>query len=94
MFNFQVRQFRRQDGMWGSLERKTGNWNGMISNLLNGDADFTSIGLVVCCQRTDAVDFTWALSHASAGFVIKSEFFNRQRECHFFSHIHPTCSLN
>ena len=72
MLNFQVRQFKRQDGGWGSLDSDTGQWNGMVSNLVNGEADLTSAALVICCGRTDAVDFIWTLSEGTSGFVIKS----------------------
>ena len=67
MLNFQVRQFKRQDGGWGSVDSDTGQWNGMVSNLVNGEA-----ALVICCGRTDAVDFIWTLSEGTSGFVIKS----------------------
>ena len=50
---------------------ETGQWNGMISNLVNGDADFITAPLTKCCKRTDAVDFLWSFSTQSLGFVIK-----------------------
>ena len=72
MLNFQVRQFKRQDGGWGSVDSDTGQWNGMVSNLVNGEADLISAALVICCGRPDAVDFIWTLSEGTSGFVIKS----------------------
>ena len=73
MLNFQVRQFKRQDRGWGSLDSDTGQWNGMVSNLVNGEADLISVAFVICCGRTDAVDFIWTLSEGTLGFVIKSK---------------------
>ena len=73
MLNFQVRQFKRQDRGWGSLDSDTGQWNGMVSNLVNGEADLISVAFVICCGRTDAVEFIWTLSEGTSGFVIKSK---------------------
>ena len=73
ILNFKVRQFRRSDNAWGSLDKETGDWNGMISNLINGEADFTTATLDACCRRTEVMDFLWALSQFSYGFAIKSK---------------------
>ena len=73
LLNFQLRQFRRQDGEWGSRNSNTGQWSGMVSNLVNGEADLISVAFVMCCGRTDAVDFIWTLSEGTSGFVIKSK---------------------
>ena len=73
MLNFQLRQFRRQDGGWGSQNSDTGQWSGMVSNLVNGEADLISTAFVICCGRTNAVDFIWTLSEGTSGFVIKSK---------------------
>ena len=53
---------------------ETGQWNGMISNLVNGDADLITAPLTKCCERTEAVDFLWSFSTQSLGFVIKSKY--------------------
>ena len=74
MLNFQVRQFKRQDRGWGSLDSDTGQWNGMVSNLVNGEADLISVALSLApAGRTDAMDFIWTLSEGTSGFVIKSK---------------------
>ena len=39
--NFKLRQFLRFDGAWGSFDEKSGKWEGMISNMVNGEADLT-----------------------------------------------------
>ena len=74
MLNFQVRQFRRQDGGWGSRNSVTGQWSGMVSNLVNGEADLISVALSLApAGRTDAMDFIWTLSEGTSGFAIKSK---------------------
>ena len=74
--NFKIRQFKRIDGEWGTLNKETGEWNGMISNLKNGEADITTGSLAICCKRTDVVDFLWPLATISLGFAIKSRYSN------------------
>ena len=73
--NFNIRQFKRIDGEWGTLNKETGEWNGMISNLKNGEADIITGTLTICCRRTEAVDFLWPLGSVSFGFAIKSNYF-------------------
>ena len=72
MLNFKVHQFRRFDNSWGSFDKDTGQWNGMISNLINGEADFLPASLAICCKRTEVVEYMWILSQVSRGFAIKS----------------------
>ena len=73
--NFKIRQFKRIDGEWGTLNKETGEWNGMISNLKNGEADIITGSLTICCKRTKVVDFLWPLATISFGFAIKSSYF-------------------
>ena len=75
ILNFNIRQFKRIDGEWGTLNKETGKWNGMISNLKNGEADIITGTLTICCRRTEAVDFLWPLGSVSFGFAIKSNYF-------------------
>ena len=77
--NFNIRQFKRLDGAWGSLNKKTGEWNGMISNLKNGEADMITATLNICCKRTQAVDFLWPMSRLNLGFAIKRRFLKFER---------------
>ena len=72
ILNFKIRQFKRLDGGWGSLDKETGQWNGMISNLVNNDADIITASLTLCCKRNEAVDFLlYPLAIQSLGLVIK-----------------------
>ena len=72
MLNFRVRQFKRIDGIWGIFDKNIGQWNGMISNLIDGDADLIAASIDQCCMRTMAVDFLWAFTKDRKGFAIKS----------------------
>ena len=48
-----------------------GNWNGMVSNLVSGEADIIVSGLIMCCRRTEAADYLWAINHPIEVFAIK-----------------------
>ena len=71
MMNFTLRQFKRFDGGWGSFDKQTGEWNGMISNLVSGEADIIITPFQICCGRSAVVDHLWTLSEESTGFGIK-----------------------
>ena len=72
MLNFRIRQFKRFDGGWGSYDKETGQWSGMMSNLIKSEADFITASLDQCCNRTEVIDYLWALTTVSRGFAIKS----------------------
>ena len=74
ILNFKIRQFKRLDGGWGSLDKETGQWNGMISNLVNNEADLSTASLTACCNRNEVVDFLWVLATQSLGLVIKRKY--------------------
>ena len=80
ILNFNIRQFKRIDGEWGTLNKETGEWNGMISNLKNGEADMITATLSQCCKRTEAVDFLWPLASINYGFAIKSSCFKLKKK--------------
>ena len=71
MLNFQIRLFKRFDGGWGKVD-ENGKWNGMLSNLENGEADIGVNGFMLCCRRTEVVDFLWSTDNPSEVFAIKS----------------------
>ena len=50
---------------------ETGQWNGMISNVVNGEADIITAALTKCCKRTEVLDFFGSFLTQSLGFVIK-----------------------
>ena len=71
MLNFKFRIFKRFDGKWGGID-KNGNWNGMISNLMSGEADI-ALALAMCCGRTEVADFLWTIEHSVEVFAIKGQ---------------------
>ena len=88
ILNFNIRQFKRIDGEWGTLKKETGEWNGMISNLMNGEADIITGSLAICCKRTETVDFLWPLASISYGFAIKSSYFKLKTiKKHLYSYV-------
>ncbi|XP_072745112.1 glutamate receptor ionotropic, kainate 2-like isoform X2 [Anoplolepis gracilipes] len=46
------------DNAYGSLNKTTGQWNGMIGKIIAGTADLAITDLTVTAERQDAVDFT------------------------------------
>ena len=70
MLNFKFRLFKRFDENWGSID-ENGNWNGMVSNLISGEADIIVASLTMCCRRTEAADYLWAISNPIEVFAIK-----------------------
>ena len=71
--NFHIKQFKRLDGHWGKFDIKSDQWIGMISNLVNEEADLITASMSLCCGRSKAVDYLWTLSKERYGFVIKSK---------------------
>ena len=53
---------------------ETGQWNGMISNVVNGEADIITTALLKCCKRTEVLDFFGSFLTESLGFVIKRKY--------------------
>ena len=70
MLNFKFSLFKRFDENWGSID-ENGNWNGMISNLMSGEADIVGASLTMCCRRTEVIDYLWAINHPVEVFAIK-----------------------
>ncbi|KAG8227033.1 hypothetical protein J437_LFUL013820, partial [Ladona fulva] len=55
-FNYTFRL--QHDGVYGSLNRKTGQWNGMIRQLMDRKADLAITDLTITYDRESAADFT------------------------------------
>lgn len=55
-FNYTIRLV--EDGAYGSKDSKTGEWNGMIGELLNRKADLAVADLTITYEREQGVDFT------------------------------------
>lgn len=46
------------DGRYGSLNKQTGEWDGMVGELLNQRADLAIADLTITYEREQVVDFT------------------------------------
>ena len=69
MLNFKFSLFKRFDENWGSID-ENGNWNGMISNLVSGEADIIGLS-AICCRRTEVAEYLWSFGHPVEVFAIK-----------------------
>ncbi|XP_026481358.1 glutamate receptor ionotropic, kainate 3-like [Ctenocephalides felis] len=58
MLGFNYTFHIQEDGVYGSLNRQTGEWNGMMKELLEYRADLAITDLTVTSDRDSAVDFT------------------------------------
>ena len=73
--NISVRQFKRIDGAWGLLDKTTGKWTGMVSSVINREAELISTSLTLYGPRTNVIDFLSPVSTKTLGFFIKGLFF-------------------
>jgi ionotropic glutamate receptor len=48
----------QEDSVYGSLNKKTGEWNGMLREVMEGRADLAITDLTITSERESAVDFT------------------------------------
>lgn len=55
-FNYTFRL--QEDGAYGSLNKETGEWNGMIRELMDDRADLAITDLTITSDREGAADFT------------------------------------
>ncbi|EFN84995.1 Glutamate receptor, ionotropic kainate 2 [Harpegnathos saltator] len=48
----------QSDNIYGSLNKKSGSWNGMLGKIIAGEADLAITDLTITAERESAVDFT------------------------------------
>ncbi|KAK2579601.1 hypothetical protein KPH14_010895 [Odynerus spinipes] len=48
----------QEDNVYGSLQKTTGQWNGMLRKIIDGKADLAITDLTITSERESAVDFT------------------------------------
>uniref|UniRef100_A0A182PQM6 Uncharacterized protein n=1 Tax=Anopheles epiroticus TaxID=199890 RepID=A0A182PQM6_9DIPT len=58
MLGFNYTFILQEDGVYGSLNRDTKKWNGMVQELLDWRADLAITDLTITSDRESAVDFT------------------------------------
>jgi ABC-type amino acid transport substrate-binding protein len=59
-FNFTYKFYRVADEMWGSV-LPNGSWNGMVGDVVRGEADLAMSGISITASRQEAVDFTFPI---------------------------------
>nr|KAG5704000.1 hypothetical protein BaRGS_032089 [Batillaria attramentaria] len=72
-FNFTVHL--SQDGLFGSFERRNNSdqkeWNGMIGELINGEADMIVAPLTINPERAANIDFTKPFKYQGLNILVK-----------------------
>ena len=68
-FTFELEQSR--DGLWGSQNQQTGEWNGLIKDLIDDVTDIAAAPLTVLKSRSLVVDFLLPLQADSNTFIIR-----------------------
>ncbi|KPM03138.1 glutamate receptor, ionotropic kainate-like protein 1, partial [Sarcoptes scabiei] len=67
-FNYEFRLVK--DGAYGRPD-KEGNWNGMMGELIRGEADLAVADLTITSKREDAVDFTHPFMNTGISILYK-----------------------
>ena len=55
-----------RDGSWGAFNKDTGEWSGIIGDILDGDVDVGFAPLTVLHERAEAVDFSFQFTQIKA----------------------------
>lgn len=67
-FNYTFRI--QEDSVYGSLDRKTGQWTGMIRELMEYRADLAVTDFTVTSERESGVDFTMPFMNLGKSYHI------------------------
>lgn len=59
------------DGNWGSLNKETGEWNGMVGEVIRGEADIAVADLTINQERAKALDFTYPFMSTGVTILYK-----------------------
>ena len=62
-----------RDGSWGAFDDDTGEWSGIIGDILDGDVDVGFAPLTVLHERAEAVDFLIPIHSDKSTFVVSQE---------------------
>ena len=71
--NFTYRLSKSGDRLSGSFDDKTGEWKGMIKDILDGEADIVASSLAVTGLRSRYVDFSLPFHTDSNTFFIRKQ---------------------
>lgn len=69
--NFTHDMFVRKDRRWGVL--KNGQWDGMVSTLMKGEADFILGSVTLNLMRSAVIDYLSPMARETYGVVVKNE---------------------
>nr|CAG4645346.1 EOG090X00ST [Lynceus sp. MCZ IZ 141354] len=83
-FNYTVRLVA--DGKWGNIDQHTGEWNGMIRELLDKKADMAIADLSINYERQTAVDFTMPFMNTGISLLYKKP---QKKPPNLFSFLSP-----
>ena len=68
---FQVRLHVVKDAQYGSKNSTTGQWSGLIGELIRGEADMALADITVNQERSKVVDFTESFLETGMGVLVK-----------------------
>lgn len=86
LVNFDYEFKEVDDGKHGVFNNKTGQWNGIIGELIKGKADLAIADLSITSAREDAVDFTLPFMNTGISILLKKP---TTKELEFFSFLSP-----
>ena len=69
--NFTIREFQRNDDVWGKIDPVTNEWSGMVKNLIDQEADLITGNLCYLRNRLEVIDFLQPLNNINLGFAIR-----------------------
>jgi ABC-type amino acid transport substrate-binding protein len=70
--NFTSNIYVRMDHEWGNIDKSTGKWDGMISNLLDGSADLIANPMSITVPRSKVINFLPSLTIEEDAIIIKN----------------------
>ena len=72
-YNFTYELFESRDGSWGSYDPQTGQWSGIIRDLVDDVADIGPAPLMIKEDRTKVVDYLMPFHTDGSTFAISRE---------------------
>ena len=71
--NFTYSIATSRDGNWGSVNKDTGEWNGIIKDIIEGEADVGVALLSLTKSRSEVIDFMLPFYSDSFGFFVNTK---------------------
>nr|XP_039251357.1 glutamate receptor ionotropic, delta-1-like isoform X1 [Styela clava] len=82
--NFEYELYRVKDNKYG-IQKSDGSWNGLIGDVVRGEADLAIAAMTITAQREKVVDFTKRYMDYSVGIVMKKP----RESSSLFSFVYP-----